>query len=96
MRSRPPSSQAVLRALAAEETAAAQTRRVPIPLQTHFPMKIICVADLAASHGASAPASAVWRGSAARFEPGRINIRNGLNHSKTSFGMVLTERGEFC
>ena len=69
MRSRPPSSQAVLRALAAEETAAAQTRRVPIPLQTHFPMKIICVADLAASHGASAPASAVWRGLP---RPGRL------------------------
>ena len=37
----------------------------------HVPMKTVTIAGLAASHGASAPALAVWRGSAAR----KVGIR---------------------
>ena len=66
------------------------------PANRPFPMKNVDVARFAASHGAPVPASAVWRGSAARDKPNRIIIRNGANYSKQSFGMVLTERGEFC
>lgn len=42
-----------------------------------FPMKKVYVARLAASHGAFTPASAVWRGSAARKSSFRTNAERG-------------------